>query len=514
MQRSGQEPSWWSGVIVFLTVAAAFKMLAATVADPDLWGHILFGQRTLELGAVERTDPFSYLTSGKEWINHEWLSEVIFAAVFDLGGGAALTLLRLFIALTIVGLVLRRLLRHGLDPLRAGLVVVPMAMLLIPGLSTVRPQMFTYLGFALTLLILASVEEGHPRRLWLVPPLLAVWINFHGGVLAGVGILGIWGLAKGVQAAVAARANGAGELASLRAPLAVGAVSAGALLLNPYGAGLPAFLLRTGTVPRPDIMEWRALDIASGPGLLYLAAVVLAAFTLTRSRAGRNPALLAPLAVLVLLPLTAVRHVQLLAIGYPILLAGHFPSGWGRARAEDVGARGVRRILVTSALLAAALLTLGGLRDVGCIRIDPDRSIAFPVRAVEWLRRSEVSANLAVYFDWGEYAIWHLHPRVRVSMDGRRETVYPDSIYQEYLRFQNGIGTWRDVLDKHPTDLVLAPRNRPTFNLMRSQSDWEMLYEDPLGAVFARRDGALIRRLRATPVPDGVPFDGAGSCVP
>jgi hypothetical protein len=29
-------------------------------------------------------------------------------------------------------------------------------------------------------------------------------------------------------------------------------------------------------------------------------------------------------------------------------------------------------------------------------------------------------------FNWGEYAIWHLAPRLRVSMDGRRETIYSD----------------------------------------------------------------------------------------
>ena len=33
---------------------------------------------------------------------------------------------------------------------------------------------------------------------------------------------------------------------------------------------------------------------------------------------------------------------------------------------------------------------------------------------------------MVTFFDWGEYAIWHLQPRVRVSMDGRRETVYSE----------------------------------------------------------------------------------------
>jgi hypothetical protein len=30
------------------------------------------------------------------------------------------------------------------------------------------------------------------------------------------------------------------------------------------------------------------------------------------------------------------------------------------------------------------------------------------------------------FFDWGEYALWHLGPRLKISMDGRRETIYSD----------------------------------------------------------------------------------------
>ena len=35
-----------------------------------------------------------------------------------------------------------------------------------------------------------------------------------------------------------------------------------------------------------------------------------------------------------------------------------------------------------------------------------------------------VQGRLVLPFNWGEYAIWHWGPRIRVSIDGRRETVY------------------------------------------------------------------------------------------
>ena len=42
------------------------------------------------------------------------------------------------------------------------------------------------------------------------------------------------------------------------------------------------------------------------------------------------------------------------------------------------------------------------------------------------------------HFNWGEYAIWHLGPTLKVSLDGRRETVYSDSQLDRQFGIING----------------------------------------------------------------------------
>jgi hypothetical protein len=495
-------------------LAIAFFLLVPAVADPDLWGHIRFGQLTWAAGSVIREDPFSYLTAGHEWVNHELLSEVVFAGLYALGGGRALLLFKLALALLIAGLVYRHLCRAGLDGLRAGLVLLPVVVLLIPGLTTIRPQAFTYLGFLITLRILYAAETGRERALWFLPPLFAVWINFHGGVLAGLGVVGIWAVGRALVAWPRFRADGFHGLRELWLPAVVVAGCSVALLLNPYGWGLPSFLIRTGTVPRPDIVEWRTLQIATPRGVVYLASLLFAGLAVLRGTVPRRPPLLLLFAVLAVLPLTAVRHLQLFALGFGVLLANHMAASWARdPEPVSEATTRLRPVLIVFTLAVALMFTARGAPHLRCIRIDTQRSISFPARAVEWLDRSGVEGNLAVYFDWGEYALWHLAPEIRISMDGRRETVYPDSIYTEYLRFQNGIGEWQDVLEKRPTDLVLFPKARPTFNLMSLQPGWEKVYEDDLGGVFARLDGPQLAVLKGTPVPD-VQHDGNGLCVP
>ena len=48
---------------------------------------------------------------------------------------------------------------------------------------------------------------------------------------------------------------------------------------------------------------------------------------------------------------------------------------------------------------------------------------------------NDLSGRMLTYFNWGQYAIWHVPRGVKVSMDGRRETVYSEAMISGHLRF-------------------------------------------------------------------------------
>ena len=64
---------WWVRLVVFVFLAIA---VARTVADVDLWGHVLFGRDIVNQREIPVTDPYSF-TSDRPWTNHEWLAESI-----------------------------------------------------------------------------------------------------------------------------------------------------------------------------------------------------------------------------------------------------------------------------------------------------------------------------------------------------------------------------------------------------------------------------------------------------
>jgi hypothetical protein len=149
----------------------------------------------------------------------------------------------------------------------------------------------------------------------------------------------------------------------------------------------------------------------------------------------------------------------------------------------------------------------------GSIRID-GRHFRFPARAVELIRRSGVSGNLALTFDWGEYALWYLGPCVKVSMDGRRETVYTDEVYRQSLDFERGTGAWDALLQPGTTDMVLVASGSATANLMDRAPGWLPVHRDVQAALYARAGSPLVGPLRDEPSPEEVAPDGHDRTFP
>jgi hypothetical protein len=144
-----------------------------------------------------------------------------------------------------------------------------------------------------------------------------------------------------------------------------------------------------------------------------------------------------------------------------------------------------RRRTVAAAAVAALLLALS-VPNFGCIRIGAED---LPADTVAILERSGAHGNLAVHFDWGEYVIWRLAPRIKVSIDGRRETVYSETARDENMRFMLGVGNWDTLLVARDTHMALVNREFPTFNLMKLARGWTLVHEDKQSALFVR-DGS------------------------
>ena len=170
-----------------LWIATALRVSIPSVADPDLWGHLLFG-RLLLSGTLPATNGFAYTAAEHPWINHELLAEAAMAAAYALCGGPGLVALKVTLALATLALVWRAAIRRSQMRFAAAIATGLAAVIMAPGLM-IRPQLFTLVGLALALDVLAAARYRAAGAAWLLPLLVVLWVNTHGGVVAGIGLV-------------------------------------------------------------------------------------------------------------------------------------------------------------------------------------------------------------------------------------------------------------------------------------------------------------------------------------
>ncbi len=68
-----------------------------------------------------------------------------------------------------------------------------------------RPQLFTFAFFAVYVTILHRYLRTGRAALWLLPAVMLVWANTHGGFLAGFGAIGLALLLKGMRTSLQER---------------------------------------------------------------------------------------------------------------------------------------------------------------------------------------------------------------------------------------------------------------------------------------------------------------------
>ena len=177
----------WIAATLFAVVSGVY-CFSAPVADNDLWGHTYFGRAILEAGRLPLSNEYSYTAPGHAWINHEILSELIFASIYARFGALGLLVLKLLLGIATLALMMKASIARTRNPFAWAVSLFVCASLMAWGFL-IRPQIFTFLGLAFVWERILSYERN---RNWLklvpLPFVFALWINTHGGVVAGLGI--------------------------------------------------------------------------------------------------------------------------------------------------------------------------------------------------------------------------------------------------------------------------------------------------------------------------------------
>lgn len=483
-----------TGAVSFVALLVVVCFLAGTAPDADLWGHLTFGRDIVQTGWVHTSDPYSF-ASDQPWINHEWLAEVVMWSAYSVGGAPGLVALKLFMA-CIAGIALLETWRpRGLSGARRDAMVFVTALSTWPVLATMRPQAFSVAFFGVLLLTLDRVRSGGRRWLVALPLIFALWVNTHGGWIVGAGVLAVVVACSWFDPAWSNRDR--------LLLFATACASALATLCNPYGPAMLGFLVETVRPARTDIVEWQsAAHLPAVAFLLWLVPTLVGAQVLWRSdRSSRPP--LSSLIVVALLAVGSFRVIRLvgfysLAVGFLIVPSIRSvvasapvvpsPRGWMRMAAACV------------ALVAIAVVIFGRTLTMDAEWL-PEREAAV------YVKTHDVRGRLLTWFDYGEFAIWHFSPAVRVSMDGRRETVYSEEMRERHRRIYMNTPEALDEVARLNPDYVWLPAPFPVVPRLEA-SGWHRVFSGPRSVILSKRIDDVVAIARTDPTLPARVFPG------
>jgi hypothetical protein len=536
---AGSHPAWVRWLVPSATdliFMALLGLLTFTVLSVRLLGdagigwHIRTGQLILATHEIPHVDPFSSMT-GKPWYAWEWLYDVV---VGWLDSAAGLNGVVLFTALLIAGLLawtFRLLLRRGANVL-VSLVLVLLAASAAMIHFQARPHVVSWLFTVVWFWILESSEKSYAdcgwdssdysairnRRLllWMLPLLMVVWVNVHGGFLVGFVLLAIYWVGAARQWFRLKGDRFEDVLAKIRTGRRIrtltfaGIVSAATTFVNPYGFKLHVHIY--GYLSNRFLMDH--IDEFQSPNFHYVAQkcfaglllLTLIAFAAKRREASVTQGLVVLFAVYA--GLYASRNIPVSSLLLILVIGPWLSDGMERLaerfsnRAGVVRSRGLISTTFLQRMKAMELSLPGHVWPVAAIvltcwiaahggklgatplmdaHFDAKR---FPVRAVDYLEQHEVQGPLVSPDYWGGYLIYRLYPRVRMMVDDRHD-FYGEEFLKSYLKMVHVEPGWQEFLQNHPARCVIVPKDSALANILAETHDWQAIYRDDVAEVFA-----------------------------
>ncbi len=488
-------------VIMMLALVPRFGI----VGDPGVGWHLRIADQMWETGQFIHQEPFCFPTEGNPWVTKSWLADILFRLVYAWGGLNGLAVLTTLTMALALRLLYTRMLRDGLPGLVAAFWIA-VALAGTAGFWVARPNIFTFVGLVLVAHICEHFHAGKIRfakTLWLLPIFL-LWVNLHGGYLAGFLVLGItlaveclvWLFGSSLQKRTAARRR-LWRLGCVC--LLVFAVT----LINPNGLGLHLWnyhLLSDSYVQTHTTTEWLPPDF-SDPGTLVfegLMLLLLALALLGRHRLGLLAVLLnlvwlhfalggdryTGLWVVIVIPGMALMSLRIPWLRGKVIYLTSKLSDEARQSLEESPQQAPCLVsLVFAAVLLFASHWMGGYT-----RHQPGGLIA--TEALD--RLLEIQHGEPVFHDanWGGYLTWHgwdLEPRFKTFMDDRTD-VHPRSLMENYFTILGAQPGWQDLLNEHKIELICVRTDSSLAEKATASGAWTELGRHGEAVIFRRAE--------------------------
>jgi len=468
----------WLGVLILIILAIGFLL---PVLPNDFWWYLRLGKDIVSNGSIPMFDTYSSTAFGEPVTYPMWLSAVIMYAIYQLGNLSLIVFIRGFMIVSFYILLWIICIKQGLP---GWLVTLLTLICALAGANNwaVRPQMFVYPLFGLTLFILNPTNGDTPvyssdqnkkyikRFIWLIPIAL-IWANIHGSVIL---------------------------LFLLAAPYFLFFQRNRIFFFIVILAFLATFIN-----PRGPILWWDTLKFIQASGIQFslewkppvnsgwqmnifflwlLLFIPLAAFSKNKLKTYQWVWFLG----FGWMALSGTRYV-IWFLAILLIFSGHLISDFTKDLKFHSSFNNIKlNYFLLIFMIILPLSILPGIREKWWSSSPDVISSNTPVTSFEWVL-NEIKSDELIFNDYlfGSYMIYAL-PNHPVWIDTRFH-LYPDTLWEDYLSISNAEPGWLEkLIDYQVKHLILD--NDSQRNLILALADNQQFcesYSDEQATIFS-----------------------------
>lgn len=476
--------------------------------DYDVWFHLAYGRAHLQnLSWYIDHSQFSWTPANNEWIYVCWIGSSLLYLAHAAAGETGLWL---FMAMIYVGMFACLILYARSAGFRLSITLLTALMLIFVTVKLlvlfIKPEIFTTLFFfAATTVYFHGKLTDKKDLYWIYPILFLIWVNTHGGFVAGLAFLGL-----AIAMETIARVFFPGQ--ALPWPrykkLAIFTGLAGAAtLINPYGIVYHLDIFRVAFIDIFGTKEympliaayesvWKNMHFAdgkiywivSGWSMVFMVISCAALLMVYMIRKKTFP--------LAIFALNLFFFFFSMSFGRTVIF---YPPIWFCSMLYLLRERDVFHLpRLGIPLVLLIFMTLSLYAPYSHLLIEARKSWfgggmeeAVPVKEVQFIMENHLPGPIFNDYVIGGYMIWAMYPEYKVFIDPRF-TPYDKFLLNDYFGLQERYiprkGGLRLLRDKYEFNIALLNlRALPMIEWMVNSPEWSLVYFDKVAAVLMHR---------------------------
>jgi len=495
---------WWlaiSATVVFYCLLLTKTIVLSTA---DLGRHIKNGEIIIQniihgqsLHGILYTNFYSYTITDSPFINHHWLSGVVYYLTWKVAGFSGTSILYLVISALTLLMLLAAVKKQVNWWLLFALAwfITPLA----ASRAEVRPEVFTYFFLSISFYILWKNyhRELSNRRLIVLPIMQLFWVNMHIGFIFGLFFIAVFGLVELVRM-ISKQSH------HFYTYLNLGVATLLVSIINPSGIQgvlYPFMIFRQygyRIVENQSISFLQNLHLTNGTHFGLYAAVLVVYLLSTIAAAAKKQFLQPQFWIVQIITITFAILAYLGIRNFPLFAYFAIPAiainfcAWGD-RDHKFG-------FINTAVSVACVAVVLGCFFSGVSQIK-DRGRQFGVGTVlsvqtsaDFFKTNNLKGPIFNNYDIGGYLIFNLFPQEKVFTDNRPEAYTKDFFDNTYIAAQEDANKFYELDKQYHFNCIyfavtdLTPWGQQFIIDRVSDSKWTAVYVDSYAIIFMRNN--------------------------